>query len=105
MKEEELQTLRDAIERKMGYGLNTPSDFKKAAAAIVEKTGRSISSTTLMRIWGYVRDGGINYHPTLYSISTLAMLLDYIDFKDFTAHYMESDKRKRNMSGIKKTQI
>lgn len=101
MKEEELQTLRDAIERKMGYGLNTPSDFKKAAATIVEKTGRSISSTTLMRIWGYVRDGGADYHPSTYSLSTLAIFLGFLDFKDFAAHYTESVKRKRSLRGTR----
>lgn len=99
MKNEGLQTLRDAIERGMGYGLNTPCDFKQAAVAITQETGRSISSTTLMRIWGYVRDGGAGYHPSTYSLSTLAIFLGFLDFKDFAAHYTESVKRKRSLRG------
>lgn len=87
--EEELQRLRNAIEWGIGYGLNTPYDFKQASEVIVEKTGRSISPTTLMRVWGYVRDGGANYCPSIYSLSTLAMFLGYLDFKDFAAHNSE----------------
>lgn len=89
MEEEKLQRLRNAIERQLGYGLNTPYDFKHASEIIVAKTGRSISPTTLMRVWGYVRDGGANYSPSIYSLSTLAMFLGYLDFKDFAAHNPE----------------
>lgn len=95
-KEDVLHVLRNAIERGVGYGLNTPYDFKQASAVIMAQTGRPISPTTLMRIWGYIRDGGENYHPSLYSLSTLAMFLGYFDIKDFAARYQEFAGKERN---------
>lgn len=85
-KKEALQRLRDAVEHKMGYCLNTPTDFNKAAATVSEKTGRPISSTTLMRMWGYVQDSGANYTPSVFTLSTLAIYLGYMDFRQFCSH-------------------
>lgn len=82
-REEAVMKLRDAIEKKVGYGFNTPADFKQAAATVVAKTERPISATTLMRIWGYVQDGGADYRPAYYSLSTLAIFLGYMDFGEF----------------------
>lgn len=86
MEEEVLQQLRDAIEKELGYALNTPYDFNMASKAIVAKTERSISSTTLMRGWGYVRE---NVHMSFYNLSTLAMFIGYFDIKDFAAHHQK----------------
>lgn len=82
-KREALQRLRDAVEHKMGYCLNTPTDFNNAAATVTDRTGRPISSTTLMRMWGYVQDGGANYTPSMFTLSTLAIYLGYMDFRQF----------------------
>lgn len=89
MQEDGMQKLRNAIERKVGYGLNTPNDFKQASKENSAHSGRFISTTTLMRIWGYVRDGGENYRPSPYSLSTLAIFLGYLDFKGFVERYTE----------------
>ena len=82
-KEEVMQRLRAGVEKRLGFGLRTPADFSQAVAEIAAKTGRPISATTLMRIWGYVRDGGESYSPGLYSLSTLAIFLGYLDFGRF----------------------
>lgn len=82
---EAIQRLCDTIEVKMGYGMSTPTDFKCAAEAVTARTGRPISATTMMRIWGYLRDTGANYRPTRYSLSTLALYLGYLDFDRFAA--------------------
>lgn len=81
--ETKIHRLCDEIEAKLGYGMNSPTEFRSAADGITIKTGRSISSTTLMRIWGYLRDTGENYTPTTYSLSTLAIFLGYLDFDRF----------------------
>jgi len=86
-KENTIQRLRDLTEKQSGYGFNTPADFKQAATVITAKTGRPISATTLMRIWGYVQDSGADYRPTYYSLSTLAIFLGYMDFKRFATQY------------------
>lgn len=82
-KEGAIHRLRNLVEKQLGYGFNTPADFKHAAAVVAAKTGRPISATTLMRIWGYVQDGGADYRPTYYSLSTLAIYLGYMDYKRF----------------------
>lgn len=81
--ETRVHRLCDEIEAKLGYGMNSPTEFRSAAESITVKTGRSISPTTLMRIWGYLRDTGANYTPTTYSLSTLAIFLGYLDFGRF----------------------
>lgn len=85
-KKDAIQKLRDLMEKQLGYGFNTPADFKHAAAVVTARTGRPISATTLMRIWGYVQDGGADYRPTYYSLSTLAIFLGHVDFRRFAAH-------------------
>lgn len=82
-KEDAIQRLRHLVEKRLGYGLNTLADFKHAAAEMAARTQRPISATTLMRMWGYVQDGGTDYRPTYYSLSTLALFLGYMDFKRF----------------------
>lgn len=89
---EAIQRLCDTIEVKLGYGMNSPTEFRSAAESISVKTGRSISSTTLMRIWGYLRDTGANYTPTTYSLSTLAIFLGYLDFGRYSARGTNDDK-------------
>lgn len=99
MEEEVLQQLRDAIEKELGYALNTPYDFNMASKAIVAKTERSISSTTLMRGWGYVRE---NVHMSFYNLSTLAMFIGYFDIKDFAAHHQENCRERTGKGIVKK---
>lgn len=84
-KREALQRLRDAIEQKMGYRFNTPTDFNNAASTVSERTGRPISSTTLMRMWGYVQDSGADYCPSTFSLSTLGIFLGFMDFRQFVS--------------------
>lgn len=87
-----LQKLRNAIEHKMGYCFNTPTDFNNAANTVTQQTGRPISSTTLMRIWGYVQDGRSDYTPSIYTLSTLAIFLGYMDFRQFNRQHLTDEE-------------
>lgn len=91
-KEDVVRSLRNLVEKQMGYGFNTPADFKRAAAVVAAQTKRPISATTLMRIWGYVQDGRAEYTPSYYSLSTLAIFLGYMDFKRYAMRDGERDE-------------
>lgn len=73
------QQLCDAIERQVGRTMQTPLDFKWLSERIFERVHETISSTTLMRLWGY-RTGVVPRQATL---DIMARFLGYADFREF----------------------
>lgn len=49
-----LEILKKEVERTFGTPLQTPTNFQACMNAILEKTHKSISVSTLKRIFGYV---------------------------------------------------
>lgn len=78
-----LPIIRQEVERCAGHALLSPTDFQTTADEIVRAAKRPLSATTLMRIWGYVRDTGETYRPGNYTLSTIAIYLGYRDVEDF----------------------
>ena len=82
MKVEEklLHTLRELVTIKFRQPQKTPADFNLLSAEIFKLTRRSLSVSTLKRIWGYVTsDHGTSFS----SLSTLARYAGYSDWDSF----------------------
>lgn len=78
-KDEAIVALRRAVEARFGSSVNTPSEFKLLDRDIKRLTDKSVSTSTLMRIWGYV-SGETRPYTT-----TLDILASYAGCKDFAA--------------------
>lgn len=78
-KEAAIAALKQAVQQKVGFNLNSPKDFALLAGSIEEATGQTVSPSTLMRLWDYV---GSDVKPR---ISTLNALAAYVGSSDFAA--------------------
>ncbi len=72
-----LETLVELTNNNLGYVPSTPAEFNELSRMIEQKTGRSISLSSIKRIWGYVRYSGFP------SVSTLNNLAQYNGYKDW----------------------
>lgn len=88
--EQLFENLRHAIEEAVGRKLKTPGDFDFLAEAIYEKLHRSVSSSTLKRFWGYLPQ----YSTT--RSSTLDILVQFIDYKDWDTFCREAEQHPGN---------
>lgn len=68
------------IERSAAMRMLTPRDFSQLSESVSERTGQTVSPSTLKRLWGYMKDGG---EPSAYTLKTLARYLGYADFESF----------------------
>ena len=71
--------LRNAIEDAVGRKMKTPKDFEFLSQTIFEKTHQSISPSTLKRFWGYIQQ-----YASI-RVSTLDLLAQFIDYRDYDA--------------------
>ena len=74
--------LINRIEEITGEKYDSPKDFARLSDLIHAKTGERISSSTLKRLWGYVRS---DTEPRTYTLDVLARFVGYKDFDDFLA--------------------
>lgn len=79
---EQAELLR-RVEEKFGRRLATTTDYELLSFVIEHETGDLISSSTLKRLWGYVR------YASLPRIATLDTLSRYIGFRDFKSYCTE----------------
>lgn len=75
-----IERLKKAVENTLKVHLCTPRDFDQASEAIALQTRIRLSRTTLMRIWGYVRE---EVAPRETTLNTLAMFCGYASWNDF----------------------
>ena len=78
-KDEAIVALRRAVEKRLGSGVNTPSEFKQLESDIKRVAKKGISTSTLMRLWGYVAGETRPY------TTTLDILANYAGWQDFAA--------------------
>lgn len=71
-----LEALVDITNNNLGYVPSTPTEFNELSRLIQQKTGRSLSLSSIKRIWGYVKYEGFP------SVTTLNILAQYNEFKD-----------------------
>lgn len=82
--------LKAQIETQLKWGASelwSNYDFEKLSDAIAEKTGVSLSVSTLKRIFGKVQ---YKSKPALNTLNALAQFLDYSDWRDFIAKNTEN---------------
>ena len=72
-----LEALVDITNSNLGYIPSTPTEFNELSRMIKQKTGRSISLSSIKRIWGYVKYEGFP------SVTTLNILAKYNEFQDW----------------------
>lgn len=72
-----LALLKEAVAQQFGHIPLSPTDFDELALDVQMRTGRTISTSTLKRLWGYVRtEQGTTF-------STLSLLCRYAGFNDW----------------------
>ena len=74
---ETLSRLLRRVEEKVGREMKTPKDFEFLSAQIFEQTRRTISISTLKRVWGYV-----DAYKSVRE-STLDLLAQFVGFNNF----------------------
>ena len=86
MKQEQLNALLRLIEQTIGRKVKTPKDFTFLASCIFDKTGETLSTSTLKRIWGYL--------PGYSSIrvSTLDILARLVGYEDWDAFCLQTQQ-------------
>lgn len=72
-----LEALVEITNNNLGYVPATPTEFNELSLMIKKKTGRSLSLSSIKRIWGYVEYKGFP------SVTTLNTLAQYNEFKDW----------------------
>lgn len=79
-----LESLVELTNNNLGYVPSTPTEFNALSLLIQKKTGRSISLSSIKRIWGYVRYEGF---PSLTTLNNLAQYNGFKDWESFmTTH-------------------
>ena len=85
--EEAIGRLLGRVEEKVGRKMKTPRDFDFLAEQIFETMHKSISVSTLKRVWGYVPANGITRESTL---DLLAQFAGFTSFSQFCQQTIES---------------
>lgn len=84
--EEAIGRLLERVEEKVGRKMKTPRDFDFLAEQIFETMHKSISVSTLKRVWGYVPANGITRE------STLDLLAQFAGFASFSQFCQQTTK-------------
>lgn len=94
---EYLRVLLELIEKNLNRKPQTPNDFKFVAEAITTKVKETISATTLMRLWGYVKE---DRNTRISTLNILARYLNYSDYNSFIEYLIaeESEESARIFS-------
>lgn len=82
--------LKEAVESKLGYDLNTPRDFESCRATVFDLLHENISVSTLKRMWGYVSQPN-DYKPSIHTLDTLSQFVDYECFMTFCSACRENN--------------
>lgn len=83
-----IEDLKKECERIFGRKLSSPSDFDELSLKIKNATGRSISVSTLKRLWRYVN---YPHTPSNESLSILSAYTGYRDWHDFNTAVAMTD--------------
>lgn len=83
----ELAYLLTEVEKKYGRRIATTTDFESLSVVIEHQIGELISSSTLKRLWGYVR---LNPTPRVATLDVLSRFIGHRDFKAFCNYLKDS---------------
>lgn len=79
-KNEHIHDLCSAIDQAMGRQMQSPKDFDMLGEHISARLGKTVSSSTLKRLWGYVDAMGT---PQAATLNTLASFIGFTDYEHF----------------------
>lgn len=85
---DEVHKLCELIEQTVGRKMQTPKDFDFLSDTIMERLHMSVSSTTLKRLWGYVRE---NVCTRLTTLSILSRFVGYHDWEHLRTTLFATD--------------
>ena len=88
---EHIERLKDAVVAVFGQTLDAPTDYERLSADIQRKTGEVISSSTLKRLFGYIRPGTI---PRPSTLSVLARYVGSAGWSDFCSKCSREEEPK-----------
>ena len=94
-----LEALVEITNNNLGYVPATPTEFNELSLLIKKKTGRSLSLSSIKRIWGYVEYKGF---PSVTTLNTLAQYNEFKDWESFMVNRATSDS---DSSFIEKSMI
>lgn len=83
-----LETLINLTNARLGYAPTTPSEFNELASDIRKETGRTLSLSSIKRLWGYVRYEGF---PSSTTLNTLAIYNGYTSWDSFFSEINRSN--------------
>ena len=72
---------------------STPRDFERASQSVSQQTGIRLSKTTLMRMWGYVKE---DVEPREFTLTTLARYCGYADWQNFVEQFTHHGDQQSN---------
>ena len=77
---EYIEKLREAVAQQYGKSIDSPSEFASLSAAIKDVTQLSLSTSTLERVWGYVKGYKTVRRNTLNVLSRYVGCRDWDEF-------------------------
>lgn len=83
-----LEALVEITNNNLGYVPASPSEFNELSLMIKKKTGRSLSLSSIKRIWGYVEYKGF---PSVTTLNTLAQYNEFKDWESFMVNRAATD--------------
>lgn len=89
-----INELKNVVEQLVGYKIKYAKNCDSLSQYIFEKTGNTVSSSTLKRFWGIINR---KFNPSTYTLDTLSALCGYADWDDFC-----NNREKRNAKYILK---
>lgn len=95
--ESHIELLRQAVAEVFGYVPVTPTDFDLLSSDIERRTSRTLSVSTLKRLWGYVTSAT---SPSYSTLSVLARYVGWGDWDSFLRRRKEVDALPTRESGF-----
>lgn len=100
---ERVELLRKAVEVYIDRRIKTPADFVFLADAISQRLRKTVSPTTLKRIWGYINDTGKEYLPGRYTLCVISQFIGHRDFEAFLDRSAGADTTPQSATYIGET--
>ena len=88
------ELLKKEVERVARHDLRSSNDFDQLCEQIYERTREQVSSTTLKRLWGYLRNEQVQARQR-----TLNTLSRYVGYRDYSHFCEQADSPERPQSG------
>ena len=77
-----VERLKEYVENVVGFKMCTPKDFDNLRQSIFQETCCLLSTTTLKRLWGYLREKEQQI-PRLSTLNILSKYIGYVDYETF----------------------